>query len=186
MFKLEAYRLEAILVLLAVVLFLVAVFPPGVKSESGFGEDKLKVGEKAPDFTTQDLEGKEITLSSYNGSKVVLLNFWGVRCGACLEEMPHLDNIAKKYSGQDVVVLGVDTDGLDASTLGETMKEMGTSVDYPILVDQDFTITDTYTNFLVPLTLVIDKERVIRYIHTGYEKGREKEYEEAVRKALGS
>ena len=38
----------------------------------------------------------------------------------------------------------------------------------------------------VPLTIVIDRKGIIQYIHTGFEKGREKEYEEAVKKALGS
>ena len=37
----------------------------------------------------------------------------------------------------------------------------------------------------MPLTIVIDKGGVIRFIHTGFEKGREKEYEDAVKKALG-
>ena len=32
----------------------------------------LEVGVKAPDFTLRDKEGKEVTLSSFNGKKVVL------------------------------------------------------------------------------------------------------------------
>jgi peroxiredoxin len=47
-------------------------------------------------------------------------------------------------------------------------------------------VTDVYTNFLVPLTLVIDKAGVVQYIHTGFEKGTEKHYEDAVKKALGN
>ena len=51
--------------------------------------------------------------------------------------------------------------------------------------DPEFVIADTYTNFLVPLTLVIDRAGVVRYIHTGFEPGAEKQYEAAVVKALG-
>ena len=36
---------------------------------------ELKVGDMAPDFTLQTLDGKSFTLSSLRG-KVVLLNFW--------------------------------------------------------------------------------------------------------------
>lgn len=149
------------------------------------GEEKFKVGDRAPDFTTVDLDGKKVTLSSFQGQKAVLLNFWGLRCGACIEEMPFLDELHRNYMGKGLVVLGVDTDGVDAGIVRKTMKEVKTSVDYTILLDQEFIITDTYTNFLVPLTLVIDKTGVIQYIHTGYEPGDEKKYEAAVKKALG-
>ena len=116
---------------------------------------------------------------------MLLLNFWGLRCGACLEEMPYLETIGKKYAEKGLVVLGVDTDGIDAKTIIETLVDVGVKVSYPLLTDEEFKITDVYTNFLVPLTLVIDKAGVIRYIHTGFEKGTEAKYEEAVVKALG-
>ena len=153
-------------------------------AEMGFGEEKFKVGDKAPDFTTVDLDGNKVTLSSFNDSKVVLLNFWGLRCGACIEEMPHLNALHHKYGEKGLVVLAVDTDGVDTPTVVSTMQEVGISADFTILIDPDFTITDTYTNFLVPLNIIIDKQGVIQYIHTGYEAGVEKEYEEAVVKVL--
>ena len=168
----------------------VAIFLAAVQTSAlaagEMGKNKFEVGAVAPDFTLADLKGSEVKLSSLKGSKVVLLNFWGLRCGACLEEMPYLEAIHKKYSGKDVVLLGVDTDGVDAQTVIDTMKEVGVVVSYVILTDPDFKATDTYTNFLVPLTIVIDRKGIIRYIHTGFEKGREKEYEEAVKMALGS
>lgn len=155
-------------------------------TDMGLGQDKFKPGDKAPDFVTKDLAGKEVKLSSFAGKNVVLLNFWGLRCGACLEEMPYLEAIGKAYADKGLVVLGVDTDGVDAKTVVETLAEVRVSVSYPLLTDEEFKITDVYTNFLVPLTIVIDKKGVITYIHTGFEKGTEKKYEEAVVKALGS
>jgi len=155
------------------------------RAEGAFGEEKFKVGDKAADFTAPDLDGKKFTLSSYAGEKVVLLNFWGLRCGACIEEIPHLNAIHGKYKDRGLVILGVGTDGVDSTIVRSTMKEVGISADYTLLLDQDFTITDTYTNFLVPLTLVIDKGGLVQYIHTGYEKGDEKKYEQAIVKNLG-
>jgi peroxiredoxin len=160
-------------------------FAPEARAEMKMGEPKFKPGDKAPDFVSKDLTGKEHKLSAYFGQKVVLLNFWGLRCGACLEEMPYLEAMAKKYAAKGLVVLGVDTDGVDVKTIQKTLKEVGVSVTYPLLTDEEFTISDTYTNFLVPLTLVIDKAGAVRYIHIGFEKGTEKDYEDAVKKALG-
>ena len=163
----------------------VLVGTPRETRSSGMGEQKFKPGDKAPDFVAKDLAGKEHRLSTYAG-KAVLLNFWGLRCGACLEEMPYLEVIAKKYAEKGLVTLGVDTDGVDAKMIVETLQEVSVSVSYPLLTDEEFKITDVYTNFLVPLTIVIDKGGVVRYIHTGFEKGTEKAYEDAVKKALGN
>ena len=173
-------------VLLTILLpgLLCLVFAAASSAAGGLDDEKFKPGDEAADFSTVDLDGNSVTLSSYEGNSVVLLNFWGLRCGACIEEMPHLNALYSKYKDKGVVVLGVGTDGVDAQTTRETMSEVGISAEYTLLLDQEFTITDTYTNFLVPLTIVIDREGIIRYIHTGYEKGMEKEYEKAVKDAL--
>ena len=153
---------------------------------AGMGEDKFKVGDVAPEFEkVAFLDGREAKLAALAGKNVLLLNFWGLRCGACLEEMPYLETIAKSYAGKGLVVWGVDTDGVDAQTILDTLKEVNVSVTYPLIVDAEFALTDVYTNFLVPLTIVIDKKGIITYIHTGFEKGTEKHYEDAVKKALG-
>jgi peroxiredoxin len=177
--------LGARIILTAMCAVLAAAVLPGTAAAE-FGEEKFKVGDAAVDFTAPDLDGNAVTLSSFKGSKVVVLNFWGLRCGACIEEMPHLNALYREYKEKGVEVIGVGTDGVDAQTTRDTMKEVGISAEYPLLLDQEFTITDTYTNFLVPLTIVIDKSGIITFIHTGYEKGNEKDYEDAVVKALGS
>lgn len=176
---------QSVLFLCTLLSLLACIVVSPVKGEEGlFGEEKFKAGDKAVDFTTVDLEGKQVTLSSYFGSKTVLLNFWGLRCGACIEEMPHLNALNTKYGEQGLVILGVDTDGVDIPVVVSTMKEVGINPNFTILTDTDFTITDTYTNFLVPLTIIIDKTGVIRYIHTGFESGDEKAYDKAVAKVL--
>ena len=159
---------------------------PAARASGELGQDKFKPGDKAPEFALKSIAGAEIKLSNYAGKQVVLLNFWGLRCGACLEEMPYLETIGETYKNKGLVVLGVDTDGVGVDDVVATLKEVKVSVSYPLLVDPDFTVTDAYTNFLVPLTIVIDKTGTIRYIHTGFEKGTEKHYEDAVKKALGN
>lgn len=171
----------------AAVLFAVAIGTVGVaRAEGGVGDqDKFKPGDKAPDFTLKSLTGEDVKLSSFAAKKAVLLNFWGLRCGACLEEMPYLDKIATSYKDKGLVVLGIDTDGVGVDDVNATLKEVGVKVGYPLLIDKDFAVTDVYTNFLVPLTIVIDKSGTIQYFHVGFEKGTEKHYEDAVKKALG-
>lgn len=147
---------------------------------------KFKIGDSAPDFVLDDVDGRKVQLSTANKGTVVLLAFWSLRCSACLEEAPYLEKLHKSYSGKGVRLLSVVTDGVDGAATKTIMKEMGLSPSYPVLVDPDFAASDTYTNFIVPHTLVIDRNGVIRYIHTGFEPGTEKQYEAALEKALGS
>ncbi len=65
---------------------------------------------RAPDFTLKDLEGKDVSLSSFSG-KVVFLNFWASWCGPCLKEMPALATMTRILADRkDVVVVTVSAD----------------------------------------------------------------------------
>ena len=53
--------------------------------------------------------GDARTLKQYEG-KIVVLNFWATWCKPCLEEMPLLDSIQKRYGEKGVQVIAVSVD----------------------------------------------------------------------------
>ena len=74
-------------------------------------EEKVKVGQEAPLFTTKTVEGKELKLADYRG-KFVLLDFWATWCGPCLGETPNLKAVFEKYGKrQDFALIGLSLDG---------------------------------------------------------------------------
>lgn len=54
------------------------------------------VGKEFPSFKFKDINGKEISLESLRG-KPTLINFWFTKCKPCIDEMPHLNKLKKKY-----------------------------------------------------------------------------------------
>ena len=68
----------------------------------------LQPGSVAPDFLTQNPEGRSIRLSDFKG-KVVVVDFWATWCRPCLQSLPHTQEVANRYRDQQVVVLAVCT-----------------------------------------------------------------------------
>jgi thiol-disulfide isomerase/thioredoxin len=67
------------------------------------------VGERAPGFTLEDLNGESVSLSDYRG-KVVIIDFWASWCAPCRSSMPGLKELHKAYQDQGVVMIGVSLD----------------------------------------------------------------------------
>ena len=108
------------------------VYNPG-KLKPTDSSGAVKVGDKAPDFTLKDLNGKHISLSRFRGKKNVVLSFvpaaW---TPVCSKQWPGY-NIAKEFFDEnDAVLIGITVD--NAPTLFAWTKEMG-DLWFPVVSD---------------------------------------------------
>ncbi|MDB5032131.1 TlpA disulfide reductase family protein [Mucilaginibacter sp.] len=71
--------------------------------------DKLKIGDIFTDFEALDQYGKKHRLSDFKG-KYILLDFSTTYCGPCIESIPDMKNIVKKY-GDKITVITFSGDG---------------------------------------------------------------------------
>ena len=71
----------------------------------------LAIGDPAPDFTLKDQHGQDITLSSYAGSKAVLLVFYPFAfSGVCTGELTGLRDRLGDFETDDTTLVAVSCD----------------------------------------------------------------------------
>lgn len=173
----------ALAVLFVCCVMLSSPFQPAAASSAA--SESVQVGKQAPPFAAPLVGGGRFDLrTAQKGDGIVLLNFWGLRCAACIQEIPYLVEIHKKYSGR-VRVLGINVDGVDAAFLKAEMEKIGIAVPYEVAPDPDFTVVDLYKMPAAPYTVLIDANGTIRYLHEDYKPGDEKEIDALIRKILG-
>jgi peroxiredoxin len=151
---------------------------------SASGRVGVSPGGKAPGFSAANLRGEILELAKLQGKyRAVVITFWGLRCGECIEEMPHLNAISAKYADR-VVVLGVNTDGVDGETLSGQIRKIGLDIRYEVVPDPDLLLIDLFAMTAAPLTLVIGPDGTLAYRHEGFRSGDEKGLEEVLASLL--
>ena len=144
-----------VLVLLAVVAADVAAQTP-----------KLKEGDPAPPLTvTEWIKGGPEDLASGKGKKIYVLDFWATWCLPCLQEIPVLTELQKKYADNGVVIIGFTGPGMDnrqrLSEVKKFVKSQGDQMGYTIAWDQTNQMDLNYMAAAgaigIPHTFVVDK-----------------------------
>jgi thiol-disulfide isomerase/thioredoxin len=158
-----------------VVLSVLLLLTPIVGSSAG-----RLISQPAPDFALRSFGGENVRLSEHLG-EVVLINFWATWCGPCRQEMPLLDGIYAKYHRAGLVLFSVNIDEEQERAV-EMARTLGVS--YPVLFDSRKEVSRSYDVGTMPLTVLVDREGVVRYVSEGYKPGYELRYTERLRELL--
>ncbi len=137
-------------------------------------------GQAAPDFALKSSTGENLRLSEYRGD-VVMINFWATWCGPCRQEMPLLDELYQRYSRVGFNLLGVNIDD-DSRRAMQMIEELG--VNFPVLFDASKRVSELYDVDAMPVTVLVDREGTVRYVHQGYKPGYEDKYLTQIRTLL--
>lgn len=114
-----------------------------------------------------------ITTPGEQKGKVVLLNLWGIWCGPCVYEMPHLVEMQKKYndSGFEIIGLNVGNEDLEPENIDaikEFAEKMGLNYTLARIdnqVSEDFARETKFTG--VPLSVLVDRDGHLRGVFGG-------------------
>ena len=150
-------------------------------------------GTEAPDFTYASMDGEEVTLSDFEGEKVILVNVWATWCPPCVVEMPSMQRLYESLKDEDFEILAVSIDaplgetdafGREGGDLRNFTDEHGLT--FQILHDPAGSIQRLYQTTGVPESFVIGKDGVIYKKVAGPTEWDASQNEELIRRLLAS
>jgi peroxiredoxin (alkyl hydroperoxide reductase subunit C) len=95
---------------------------------------KVKVGQKAPDFTLPSITGEKVRLSQYRGKKNVVISFVPAAfTPVCSDQWPGYNMAHKLFEDRDAILLGITVDNIP--TLFAWTRQMGSELWFPVLSD---------------------------------------------------
>jgi peroxiredoxin len=123
-------------------------------------------GHLAPDFALKTLEGNTVRLSEFRGQKVVLINFWATWCPPCRLEMPTMQQIYSEYKARGFEILAINIEPNAKQAISDFVKEL--RLTFPILLDPDMKVTRKFRVIGLPVSILIDRQGIIRTQNIGY------------------
>ena len=131
----------------------------------------LQVGTEGPEFSLKNLAGEPKTFSDLKGEKLTILVFWSTWSDKSAKILARMQKLFGKYKEQGLAIIGINADEQRISD--KTLSDIGKLQDqlkigYPMLVDHGLTAFHDYGVIALPTTIIMDRERLIKYELSGY------------------
>ena len=120
---------------------------------------KLNLGDPAPAFRTQRLDGAAMNFPAAATGKPVVIRFWADWCRYCEGEMKAIDRVYQRRQDKGLQVLAVNA-GQDRESVAAFIKKIGVS--YPALLDEESAIARQYGVVGLPTTYFVGADGIIR------------------------
>ncbi|MGG5503999.1 peroxiredoxin family protein, partial [Myroides odoratimimus] len=121
---------------------------------------KVKIGDKAPDFSAPSPEGKEISLKESLG-KLTIIDFWASWCGPCRTENPNVVALYEEYHPKGLNIIGVSLDKDKAKWIEAIAKDKLTWNQISNLKFWEEPIAQNYEVRAIPATYLLDENGVV-------------------------
>ncbi|MFC1651005.1 TlpA family protein disulfide reductase [Candidatus Latescibacterota bacterium] len=173
------YRCNKLLFSGFICLFLICL----LIAENGYA---LEIGGDFPSFYLKDISGNDFFLNEYAGEKAsknlngIIFSFCASYCKPCKREIPELEKLKEKYKDKG---LGIFLIALEKEELAKTIIEE-TKTTIPVLLDRHLVLQKRIGFTGIPFTVMIDKDKKVRYVGTAFPEGKEAETIERLENAV--
>jgi thiol-disulfide isomerase/thioredoxin len=111
----------------------------------------------------ETIDGKKIENTKLK-SPIVIYNFWASWCNPCLEEMPSLISLKKKFSDEEVQVLAFNTDEDDQlKNIYKALKKLNIKNEFNIIADKNTKIAESFKFSAIPVTIIFNRGKVVHF-----------------------
>jgi thiol-disulfide isomerase/thioredoxin len=139
--------------------------PQSQRAARYMARPELVRAKMVPPFAVTTVDGQKVSMDDLQG-KVVLLDFWATWCGPCREALPHIQQVAKKFKDEPLVILSVSLDTDEHAWKEFIGKHEMTWLQYR---DGGFTgpVSKMFGVTAIPHTFTIDTDGVLQEEHIG-------------------
>jgi len=138
--------------------------------------------QKATAFALKDHLGQSYRLQDFRG-KVVLLHFWATWCPPCLEEIPHVIQMAKQLQNKPIMILAISVDQRWEDALKIfPVKNLPDNI--VLLLDPEAKVASAYGVFKFPETFFLNKDFYVVTRWIGSQNWEKDYYEKLMSKYL--
>lgn len=120
-----------------------------------------RAGKASPSFTLDSLDGTKVTVGQ--PGRITVINFWATWCPPCLEEMPELEEFAKKNQQK------INFFAVNLKESNEKVNDFMNKHKYtmPVLLDKDGVVAKQFQITAIPTTIIVDKNGLIKHRQSG-------------------
>lgn len=121
-----------------------------------------QIGEKIPNFSIITVDGDAVDSDKIVGEKSLFLVFWATWCPNCKREIPHINELAKKFGSKGMEFLAVNV-GVNDSEKKVRKYIKKYAMGYPVFFDKDSILTKGFKVTGTPTIIIADKNGIVRY-----------------------
>ena len=124
----------------------------------------------APGFEVRDVTGKRLRLADLLARGPVVLDFWATWCKPCVQALPELEAVHRKYGPRGVTVVGISVDSpRNFAKVRPFAQKLGLT--FPVVLDHDGRLQQLFQVRGCPTTFVIAQDGTIVRARQGYLPG---------------